>query len=215
MADQLAALRGVRWRGIRSHSGKAYSAATTAARRAIALEDARVMSETAQRIADRGLPCEIVSIGSTPGIAGVASAASLPGVTEWRPGNYVFFDRMQLSLGTATLQDCALRIVVSVVSTPAEGRAMIDAGRKTLTATVDPLSSGYGQAIGHPGVEVSDLSEECGWLRHWDDDLRVGSRLELIPNHACEITNLVEVVAHGTDGVVEGFWEPVGRGKIW
>jgi D-serine deaminase-like pyridoxal phosphate-dependent protein len=121
---------------------------------------------------------------------------------------------MQVSLGVATLEECALRVVASVVSTPAAGRAMIDAGRKTLSSTADPHSSGYGLAIGRPGIEIDALSEECGWVQH-DGELRIGDRLELIPNHACEVTNLVEAVAYGADGIIEGFWAPAARGKVW
>src|SRR5947209_6933951 len=83
-----------------------------------------------------------------------------------------------------------VRVVCSVVSAARPGHAVIDAGKKTLTATLDPYSSGHGLAVGRPNVEIHTLSEECGWVRH-DGDLQVGDRLQVIPNHACELTNLV------------------------
>lgn len=213
-AEEIAALPGVRFRGIRSHTGHAYGVISEDARRKIAFEDARVLSELATSIRSRGLTCEIVSVGSTPGTTGLASATAFQGVTEWRPGNYAFFDRMQLSMGTATIEDCALRVVCSVVSAAQPGHAVIDAGKKTLTATLDPHSSGHGLAVGRPNLEIHTLSEECGWVRH-DGDLQVGDRLQVIPNHACELTNLVDVVAYGVDDTIQGLWRPVARGKVW
>jgi D-serine deaminase-like pyridoxal phosphate-dependent protein len=214
-AETLAELPGVRFRGIRSHTGHAYRARTIDARRAIAYDDARTMAAAADAIRARGLECAIVSVGSTPGTAGLADATAWEGVSEWRPGSYAFLDRMQVSIGCGTLDDCALRVVTSVVSAAEAGRALVDAGKKTLTATVDPFTAGYGAVVGRPNVEIHALSEECGWLRYDGAPLRVGERLAIVPNHACELTNLVEVVAYGTDGVIEGTWVPVARAKVW
>ena len=101
-----------------------------------------------------------------------------------------------------------------MVSAAQPGHAVIDAGKKTLTETLDPHSSGHGLAVGRPNLEIHTLSEECGWVRH-DGDLRVGDRLQVIPNHACELTNLVDVVAYGVDDTIQGLWRPVARGKVW
>jgi D-serine deaminase-like pyridoxal phosphate-dependent protein len=91
---------------------------------------------------------------------------------------------------------------------------MIDAGRKTLSSTAARNEPGFGHVVDRPGVEIHALSEECGWLRS-DAPLAVGTRLRVVPNHACELPNLAEVVAHGTDGIIQGAWVPVARGKVW
>jgi D-serine deaminase-like pyridoxal phosphate-dependent protein len=215
LAKEVAAVPGVRLRGIRSHSGDAYHVDTHEGRMAITRHDASTMAATGQALRDAGLGCDIVSVGSTPGLADVDDDIAFEGITEWRPGNYVFFDRIQLSLGSAQLQDCAVRIITSVVSTPGPGRAVIDAGKKTLTSTKDPYASGHGLVLDHPGIEIHAVSEECGWVLDPGSRLSVGQRLTVIPNHACEISNLTDAVAYGRGGRVEGFWEPVGRAKVW
>jgi D-serine deaminase-like pyridoxal phosphate-dependent protein len=92
---------------------------------------------------------------------------------------------------------------------------VIDAGKKTLTSTLDPLADGYGLVVNKADVEIFDLSEECGRVRYSGPELRVGDRLEVIPNHACEIPNLADSIAHGSHGIIHGFWRAVGRGQAW
>jgi D-serine deaminase-like pyridoxal phosphate-dependent protein len=215
LAKEIAAVGGVRLRGIRSHSGDAYHVDTHEGRMAITRHDAATIAATGQAIRVAGLGCDIVSVGSTPGLADVDDDIDFTGVTEWRPGNYVFFDRIQLSLGSARLEDCAVRVVTSVVSTPGEGRAVIDAGKKTLTSTKDPYASGHGLVLDQPDVEIHAVSEECGWVSDPAGRLLVGQRLTVIPNHACEISNLTDLVAYGVGGRVDGFWEPTARAKVW
>jgi D-serine deaminase-like pyridoxal phosphate-dependent protein len=215
IALRMAEAAGVRFRGIRSHSGHAYEARDDAERHRISVADAEAMSEVAGRIRAAGAACDIVSIGSTPGMAALPEPLPALGVSEWRPGNYVFFDCMQVALGSATFDDCALRVVATVVSTAVPGRALIDAGKKELTSTLAPGCTGYGHIVGVEGVEIDALSEECGWVADPADRLTVGQRVDVIPNHACELTNLAEAVSFGVDGVIEGFWEPAARGKAW
>jgi D-serine deaminase-like pyridoxal phosphate-dependent protein len=190
-----------------------------------AKEESERMADVADKIRQRGIECELVSIGSTPGAYFVLQNGWTDGITELRPGNYVFHDRMQISLGVARPEDCALRIVASVVSTPREGEALIDAGLKTLTGTLDRFSEGYGLIVAHsrkdgevrelPQMTIERLWEECGLVRYEGEPLRIGDRLVIVPNHSCEITNLAEVVLFGSSACVEGFWVPEARGKVW
>lgn len=214
LALAAAALDGVTLAGIRSHAGEAYGALDPAARAQVASHDAGIMRELAASLRAAGQECALVSVGSTPGTADLGRDVDFTGITEWRPGNYVFYDGMQVSIGVAGEADCALTAVVSVISAPRPGRALIDAGKKLLTASADPQRAGFGRVVGRPDVEIDNLSEECGWLAH-TAPLAVGDRLQVIPNHSCELPNLVEAVAHGRDGVIEGMWTPVGRGKLW
>lgn len=215
VAEQMARLRGIRFCGIRSHDGRTYRMPTLTERRQVAREEAEQMAETADRIRRLGIPCELVSIGSTPGAYFVLQNGWTDGITELRPGNYVFYDRMQISLGVARPDDCALRVIVSVVSLPRKGEALMDAGLKTLTGTQDPFAEGYGLVINRPGAVVEKLWEECGLVRFPDTPPKIGDRLVLIPNHACELTNLAEVVFYGSGDRIEGFWIAEGRGKVW
>lgn len=151
--------------------------------------------------------------GHAEAIAGL-EGARFRGIRSHSGAAYVFFDRMQVSIGSASLEDCALTVVASVVSAPARGRAVIDAGVKALSATRDRRSEGHGLVLDRPDVSLVRLSEECGWIQS-ETQLRVGERLRVVPNHACELTNLAEVVLCGTGEAIEGVWRPVARGKVW
>ncbi|MCS7265941.1 MAG: alanine racemase [Armatimonadetes bacterium] len=235
VAEQIARLKGVRFRGIRSHDGRIYRMPTLEERMQVAKEEAERMAEVADQIRQLGIDCDWVSIGSTPGSYFVLRNGWTEGITELRPGNYVFHDRMQISLGVARPEDCALRVIASVVSTPREGEALIDAGLKTLTGTLDRFSEGYGLviAIGHDGEVKSLISnsapgtsqspqiflerlwEECGLVRYEGEPLRIGDRLVIVPNHACEITNLAEFVFYGSNDQIDGFWVAEAKSKVW
>jgi D-serine deaminase-like pyridoxal phosphate-dependent protein len=212
-ASTLAATPGVRFRGIRSHTGNAYTD-DAAERTGAAVADITAMTAVAAGLRARGVGCEIVSVGSTPGIAGIPRP-DWGLVTEWRPGNYVFYDRMQVALGVAAPEDCALRLLVTVISTAVRGQAVIDAGKKSLTSTPALGAHGYGVAAGRRHLVVDAISEECGWIPDPRGELTVGDRLELIPNHSCELTNLAPLVAHGRGARIEGVWEPVARAAVW
>ncbi len=234
-AEQIVRLKGVRFRGIRSHDGRTYRMPTMEERMQAAKEEAERMADVAERIRQLGVDCDLVSIGSTPGAYFVLQNGWTEGITELRPGNYVFHDRMQISLGVARPEDCALRVIASVVSTPREGEALIDAGLKTLTGTLDRFSEGYGSVVAtirdgkasvasqnsafrtpHPArIFLERLWEECGLVRYEGEPLQIGDRLVIIPNHACEITNLAEVVFYGSKESIEGFWVVEARGKVW
>jgi D-serine deaminase-like pyridoxal phosphate-dependent protein len=211
----MARLKGIRFRGIRSHDGRTYRMPTLPERQQVAREEAERMAETAHQIRRLGVPCELVSIGSTPGAYFVLQNGWTDSITELRPGNYVFHDRMQISLGVARPDDCALRVVASFVSLPRKGEALMDAGLKTLTGTQDRFAEGYGLVINRPDAVVEKLWEECGLVRFADVSPKIGDRLVIIPNHACELTNLAEVVFYGSGDRIEGFWIAEGRGKVW
>jgi len=126
----IARLPGLRLRGLLSHAGHAYHAASEDALRAIAQQEARTLSHLREQAAASGIPLEEISVGATPTLR---FSAGQDGVTELRPGNYVYFDRTQVALGAASLDDCALTVMATVVSKPAADRIILDCGSKTLT----------------------------------------------------------------------------------
>ena len=145
-----------------------------------------------------GLPCPTVSSGGSPDMW---RAHEVPGVTEVRIGTYVYNDRSLVERGACAEGDCALHVLATVVSVPAPGRAVIDAGSKALTSDLIGLD-GYGRVVGHGAVRVDALSEEHGVLR-WDDGSRpfaVGDRVRVLPNHACPVSNLFDAVWLTEDG---------------
>lgn len=155
------------------------------------------MVSVAEEIRDAGVPIKDVSLGSTPT---AEHAAGVEGVTEIRPGTYVFYDRMQATLGACSLSDCALRVVATVASRPRPDLAIIDGGSKTFATDVQPKAaplnlSGFGYVVEHPGAVLERVTEEHGMLSVDEDSaLRVGDTVEIIPNHVCSTVNLHEEV---------------------
>lgn len=156
----------------------------------------------------------ILSGGSSPS----AKAAVADGVTEIRPGVYVFGDAQQLELGRIGFDDIALTIVTTVVSrqeahADAPARIIVDAGSKILANDRAPWATGHGRVLGHPDARITAVSEHHGTILWDSDDLpQVGTRLQLIPNHVCVAVNLVDEV-NVTDGddIVET-WQVGARG---
>jgi D-serine deaminase-like pyridoxal phosphate-dependent protein len=173
--------------------------------------------ETAEALSAAGLRTARVSVGATPGID---TLARVPGVTEIRPGNYVFYDAMQVGLGVATLDRCALRVLTTVVSHAARDRAVIDAGSKTLTtdrgAHGQTTTGGYGTIVGGEDIHIERLSEEHGWLRldPAGSDVEIGETLEIVPVHACPVANLAHELTVVRDNAVIGRWAVAAAGHV-
>jgi D-serine deaminase-like pyridoxal phosphate-dependent protein len=169
--------------------------------------EGEIMVSVAEEIREAGVPIEDVSLGSTPT---AEHAAGVEGITEIRPGTYVFYDRMQAALGACSLPDCALRVLVTVVSRPRPNLAIIDGGSKTFATDVQPKAAplnliGFGHVVGHPGAVLERVTEEHGMLSVDEDcDLQVGDKVEIIPNHVCSTVNLHdEVHILSADGSME------------
>jgi D-serine deaminase-like pyridoxal phosphate-dependent protein len=174
----------------------------------------QMLSETVERLSVAGLRHDRVSGGGTP----AAHLTHLtPTVTELRAGTYVFLDRSEVAYGPLTLDDCALRVHTTVVSVPEPGRAVIDAGSKTLSdAVVLGPGGGFGAVPDRPDVTIRALNEEHGYveLDSGAARLRVGDRLAVVPNHVCACVNLHDVVCGARGGVVEAVFEVAARGRV-
>jgi D-serine deaminase-like pyridoxal phosphate-dependent protein len=161
-----------------------------------------------------GLPPAIVSGGSTPT---AFQAHELRGITEIRPGTYVYNDREIVSTGSARREDCAFTVLATVVSTAVSGQAVVDAGCKALGR--EPLRVGNGQGFGelldHPEVFVKGMSEEHGILDLSQTSWRpkVGDLVRIIPNHVCIVVHLNDYVYGIRNGAVETTWPIVARGR--
>lgn len=203
-------LSNVRIKGIMTHEGHVRKAKDLNELKAIVIDAGRKMVETAELLRAHQYPIEEVSMGSTPACrAGVA----VKGITEWRPGTYVFNDVHEFILATP-IEECALSIIATVVSHPASDRFILDSGSKTLTAD-RPGTKGYGYIKQAPHAIIDRLSEEHGVvITQKEDDLYIGQRVEVIPNHVCPVINLMEkvYVARGDEVVDE--WIVKARGKI-
>jgi D-serine deaminase-like pyridoxal phosphate-dependent protein len=164
--------------------------------------------------ASAGLSPRVVSGGSTPTMW---RTHELPGVTEFRPGTYVYNDRTTAAIGACEWEDCALTVLATVVSTAVPGQAVIDAGTKALGR--EPVrgaeGEGFGQLLEHPEVLVARMSEEHGILdlsqSSWKP--RVGDRVRVVPNHVCIVVHLNDLVYGVRGAQVETSWPVAARGR--
>ena len=219
----VAALPGLKLCGLLSHAGHGYHAGSEAALKLIAEEEVNAMTRLAARMREKGIDVEQISVGATP-----TARFSLmhKGPTEMRPGNYVYFDRTQVGLGAAAVDDCSLTVLSTVVAKH-HGRIILDAGSKTLSSDgargFEP-PAGYGAVSPspdgrlrpHDGFLVERLSEEHATVKVAEGapELNIGDRVRILPNHSCVVSNLVDAI-HLVDGdtVVES--PPVAaRGRI-
>jgi D-serine deaminase-like pyridoxal phosphate-dependent protein len=221
LARRMASSPHVDFRGILTHAGHSYHAKTADEIRAFAEEERSVMARFAQVLARNGAPPPEVSVGSTPTIS---LGESLEGVTEARPGNYVFYDRFQVAVGSCSVENVAFTVLTTVLGHyPERNEILVDAGGLALSRDEGPThvdaECGFGSLFSadmrksYPSLRIHSLSQEHGKIRG-DlpidyDELRVGTRLRIVPNHSCLSAALFERyhVVRGEALVDE--WRPV------
>ncbi len=223
--------------GILSHAGQTYkgpadgTAALGATVRSAAETERRCMLEVAGRLQQaqvKGVEPDNfeISIGSTPAMRYFRNETRGDfRITELRPGNYVFYDAMQVALGSAALTDCALTAYASVISKhrDADGaeRLYLDAGRKVLTSDTGTGTEGFGILLHSPKTmqplphaRIAGLSEEHGWVTlHGGSTLAVRDRVRIVPNHACTAVNTQDRVYLVDRETVLEKWPVDARGK--
>lgn len=166
-----------------------------------------------QELDRAGLHPAVVSGGSTPT---VWSSHQIEGVTEIRPGTYVYNDRITAQLGACEWTDCALTVLATVVSTAVPGQAVIDAGSKALgREPSEGEGEGFGALLDRPDVVVRRLSEEHGVLDLKETEWRpaVGDQVRVVPNHVCIAVHLHEVVYGVRGNRLETSWPVTARGR--
>ncbi|HJU65862.1 MAG TPA: D-TA family PLP-dependent enzyme [Gemmatimonadaceae bacterium] len=167
-----------------------------------------------QAMSSAGVAPRVVSGGSTPT---AWQTHQLPGVTEMRPGTYVYNDRTTATIGACSADDCALTVLATVVSTSVAGQAVIDAGSKALAR--EPLrgteEDGYGVLLDHPEVVVVRMSEEHGVLDLDRSGWRpaVGELVRVVPNHVCPVVHLNDFVFGVRSDAVTAVWRVAARGR--
>ncbi|MCD2442024.1 alanine racemase [Agromyces sp. SYSU K20354] len=185
-------------RGVLDHAGESYFAATGPAQQDAAENERATLVDAADRLRTAGVECPVVSVGSTPT---AHAATTLAGVTEVRAGNFVFFDLVMAGIGVCRIEDIALSVVVTVIGHQPAHRWIITDGGWMATSrdrgtAQQPVDQGYGLVATLDGHVIADLimvaaSQEHGQLaiRPGSNrdlpDLAIGTRLRIIPNHAC------------------------------
>ena len=222
----IAELPGLEFQGLLSHAGHGYSAHSPEGLERIAELEIAILRHLAGDLRRAGVATREISVGATPTARYIVEQA---GATEMRPGTYVFNDRTQVGLGAATLDECAMGVVSTVVSRPSTTRVVFDAGSKTLT---NDVVRGFEPQTGHglvlldlagtkpdPSIVLERLSEEHATASvPATCTLRPGDRVRILPNHACVVTNLMDelLVVGGAEGTEVIDRLPVAaRGRVW
>ncbi len=213
LAQQVTRLPGVRFAGILFYPGHVW---TLPADQPAALKTvSERLAEFLQKLDRQSFHCEVVSGGSTPT---AYKSHLVAGLTEIRSGTYVFNYRNTLDIGGCSLDDCALKLQVTVISNAVPGKAMIDGGSKTFSGDrlLSGAKTGFGLVLEYPDIRFESMSEEHGHLDLTSSSRRpeVGERLSILPNHVCTCVNMHDTMWFHRKGVVEGSWTVAGRGRI-
>lgn len=208
----ISAAPGLRLEGVLTHAGHSYHCRSQHEVEAVAEAERAAVVMAAERLREAGLPCAVVSAGSTPT---AVHARSLEGVTEMRPGVYTLFDLDQVGIGACTMADIAVSVLASVIGhNRRTGRILVDAGALALSKDLSagefmPLA-GFGlvcrpeTARPIDGLYVADVHQEHGLIAAAQgeppyDELPIGSQVRILPNHAC-----ITAAAHAHYNIVEG-----------
>lgn len=175
--------------------------------------DTRLYFERALELFKRaGIPVPVVSGGGTPALF---SVDRFPMLTEHRAGTCIYNDAMVVRSGTATWANCAMRVRATVVSRPTDTRAILDCGTKVLTSDQYGMP-GNGHVLEYPDAAITALSEEHGTvdLSECRERPSVGEVVNVVPNHCCVVSNMVDEVVGVRGDRVEVVWPVAARGKV-
>ncbi|MBM7615936.1 alanine racemase [Alkaliphilus hydrothermalis] len=213
--ESIKAMKGIEIVGVATHGGHVYGATNIEGVKKAAEEEISAIMKSAEILQELGVDCSIMAIGSTPTVKQIED---YKGIKQIRPGNYVFYDAVQVALGAVPVERCALKVLATVISIPEAGRAIIDAGSKILCLDAGAHGNnnikGYGIVVGYEDILIKGLSEELGKLIYDPEkiSLKVGQQVEIIPNHACTVANMVEEIYGLRNNQVETMIEVTARG---
>ena len=219
-ASVLATGEHTRLAGVLTHGGHSYKARSAAGCADIAEQERAAVVAAAETLRAAGLPCPVVSAGSTPT---AVWGRSWQGVDELRPGNYVFFDLTQVAIGSCAMVDIAVSVLATVIGhRPDTGMLTIDAGSLAMSSDHGARDAdgrfGYGLVCGLDGQPIEDLhvaslSQEHGWIRRASGDrplpydrLPIGTMVRVLPSHSCITAAMFDHYDVHRDGLLIARW---------
>jgi D-serine deaminase-like pyridoxal phosphate-dependent protein len=159
---------------------------------------------------EAGFEVPAVSGGSTPG---ADKTSLIPATTEIRPGTYVFNDASCVANRLARVEECALRVLVTVVSTAVPGQCVVDGGSKTFSSDATVNVGTFGLFPDRPAWTMHKMNEEHGYVKT-ESPARIGEKVWVVPSHVCATVNMHDEIAYGRGGRVEGTWRVAARGRV-
>ena len=208
----VASMSGLRYMGLMVMVGYVYHELESEGQLAAERRGLSVATEAVDLLRSHGIETEVVSAGSTPG---AQYMHLIEGITEYRPGAYIFGDVINADLGAHTLEQMALSVLATVVSVPASDRFIVDAGSKTLTDAASKKTPGRGPIVQMPGVVVGWVCEEHGIvdLPAGVESPELGTKLDVLPNYVSDVVNLGDELWVVQNDEVLAVWEIAARGK--
>lgn len=210
LARSIKDLPHIKLMGVMTHEGHLHQQTDTARMQEAARLAAEQLVVAATSLREAGFEITTVSSGSSPACQ---SKTQVAGITEWRPGTYVFNDFNEMKF-VIKEDDVALRVLATVVSNPSPGRYIVDSGSKVLSEGSRP-GYGHGFIPSAPEARIIKVNEEHGIIEAMPGALRLGQRVEIIPIHVCTVVNLSNgYYLEKPDGSLE--YLPVdARGLVW
>lgn len=213
-ANLIIQLPGLKLRGIFTHDGHSYGARDIFEVKQFFKKSQEEMLRTANMLRLAGIQVEEISVGSTPSFL---VADILPGITEVRPGTYIFLDAAQGNF-LKSYKRCALTVLATITNRPIPQRVIIDAGTKALSAYVRGSgvcqTQGFGLLKEKPTIYLESLSDEHGiFSTALTNEYPIGDKIQIIPNHACPTCNLYDYLYGVRDCMVVNKWPVTARGK--
>ncbi|MGI6484844.1 MAG: alanine racemase [Tepidanaerobacteraceae bacterium] len=205
LQERLSRYGNLKLRGISTHPGQVYGASNMKEVQEVARIEVEALETAVKSLKQRDYNPDIVATGSTPTAKFVVKSDI---ITVLRPGNYVFYDNIHIALGVVPAERCALTVLATVISSPNRDTFIIDAGSKCFGldkgAHGISLVNGFGYVKGHPELIVSNLSEEVATIRvKGETDIKIGEKVEIIPNHACSSANMTSYLVGRRNGTIE------------
>lgn len=187
--------KGLTFEGIYTFRGSVLNGEATKDTVSAGKDESKMMIDIANHIRENGYEVHSISVGSSPT---AVSAATVSGVTEIRPGTYVFNDVMQALFEVCDWEDCATQVVVTVVSKHGN-RIVVDGGSKTFATDVQPNNpplniKGFGKVLLNNELEFNRMNEEHGVIIGDVEDIQIGDQIRIIPNHICSTVNLHDYI---------------------
>lgn len=195
----------LKFKGISTHPGHVYASAHIEDVKKVAKEEVDSLTKAKEVLEESGFKVDIVATGSTP-TANIVAKSNV--ITTLRPGNYVFYDSIQMSMGIVPEERCSLTVLTTVISHPSKDIFIVDAGSKCFGldkgAHGISLIKGYGVVKDHPELIVTDLSEEVAKIKaEGNTNIKVGDKIQIIPNHSCSSANMTDYLIGHRKGKIE------------
>ena len=191
--------------GISTHPGQVYSVSSGKEIFEVSNQESESLKVARDNLISNSFNVSIVATGSTPTFFDVVAD---PNINILRPGNYPFYDNIQLSLNVCEESECSLTVLGTIISRPEDDLFIVDIGSKCLGldkgAHASTLINGFGKVKNHNELEIIGLSEEVGKIRiDSNTNLKIGDKIQIIPNHSCSCANMTDYIIGFRNDTVE------------